>query len=102
MISRILKRRLATVPKPSSAPQTQLYINGEFINSESKDFYELRNPATDEVVTYVPQSTPRELAEASKVAQSSYKQWKKSSILSRQRIMFDLQALIRNNMVRFY
>jgi malonate-semialdehyde dehydrogenase (acetylating)/methylmalonate-semialdehyde dehydrogenase len=38
------------------------------------------------------------LQEASKVAQSTFKQWKKSTILSRQRIMFELQASIRQNM----
>ncbi|KAJ3361691.1 hypothetical protein HDU91_003800 [Kappamyces sp. JEL0680] len=54
--------------------------------------------ATNEVVTYVPQTTPQELAEAEKVAAYAYKSWKKSSILSRQRIMFELQALIRQNM----
>jgi malonate-semialdehyde dehydrogenase (acetylating) / methylmalonate-semialdehyde dehydrogenase len=36
--------------------------------------------------------------EASNVAQSTFKQWKKTTILSRQRIMFELQALIRKNM----
>jgi hypothetical protein len=99
LMNRILARRLVTVRKPASAPQTKLYINGEFINSETTQFYELRNPATDEIVTYVPQATSRELAEASKVAQATFKQWKKTSILSRQRIMFELQALIRSNMV---
>ncbi len=50
-------------------------------------------------MTYVPQATPEELSEASKAASSAFKTWKKSSILSRQRIMFELQALIRQNMV---
>ena len=68
------------------------------MNSESKDFYPLRNPATDEIVTYVPQASQRELEEASKVAAYAFKSWKKTTVLARQRIMFELQALIRTNM----
>ena len=92
------RKSLSTVAKPPKAHQTQLYINGEFINSESKEFYPLRNPATDEIVTYVPQASQRELLEASKVAADAFKSWKKTTVLARQRIMFELQTLIRTNM----
>lgn len=75
-----------------------MFLNGEFIDSEASKYYEVRNPATNELVTLVPQCTPKELAEAEKSCQMAFKQWKKSSILSRQRIMFELQASIRSNM----
>jgi len=91
-------RSLATVVKPTGAPTTQLYINGEFIESQTDKWYPLYNPATNDIVTYVPQATPAELKEAEKSASFAFKSWKKSSILSRQRIMFELQALIRKNM----
>jgi malonate-semialdehyde dehydrogenase (acetylating)/methylmalonate-semialdehyde dehydrogenase len=92
------KRAFATVKKPMNAPTTKLFINGEFIESETKEWFKVCNPATNEVVTFVPQATPRELQEAERVAKDAFKTWKKSSILSRQRIMFELQALIRANM----
>ncbi|KAJ1332446.1 methylmalonate-semialdehyde dehydrogenase (acylating) [Batrachochytrium salamandrivorans] len=87
-----------TVRKPAGAPETQLYINGQFINSQTDQWFELRNPATQEIVTYVPQATPSELKEAARNSQDAFKTWRKSSVLSRQRIMLDLQLLIRNNM----
>ena len=46
----------------------------------------------------MPQTTDRELKHASQVAQDAFKTWKTSTVLSRQRIMFNLQHLIRENM----
>jgi hypothetical protein len=43
---RVHRRLLSTVKKPSGAPSTKLYINGEFIESETKQWYELRNPVS--------------------------------------------------------
>jgi acyl-CoA reductase-like NAD-dependent aldehyde dehydrogenase len=37
--------------------------------------------------------------QASNVAQNAFHSWKKSSILKRQQIMLNLQALIKENMV---
>ncbi|KAK9729081.1 hypothetical protein K7432_000524 [Basidiobolus ranarum] len=89
-------RKLSTATDPT----TKLYINGEFIESQTKDWIELRNPATQEIVSRVPQSTPEELKEASRVAQDTFKTWKKTSLLSRQRKILDLQLAIRENMDR--
>ncbi|KAJ3188007.1 hypothetical protein HDU85_006400 [Gaertneriomyces sp. JEL0708] len=89
---------IKTSPEYKDVPKTQLYINGEFIESQADQWFELRNPATQELVTLVPQATPQELKEAARVAQDAFKTWKKSSILTRQRVMLDLQLLIRQNM----
>ncbi|KAJ3319378.1 Methylmalonate-semialdehyde dehydrogenase [acylating] mitochondrial, partial [Blyttiomyces sp. JEL0837] len=91
---RSASRSLAT----QSAPKTKLYINGEFIDSQTDKWIELRNPATQELVTLVPQATKAELKHATDVAGAAFKTWKKSSILSRQRVMLNLQALVRENM----
>jgi malonate-semialdehyde dehydrogenase (acetylating)/methylmalonate-semialdehyde dehydrogenase len=40
-----------------------------------------------------------ELEYASDVAAAAFKTWRNSTVLSRQRIMFNLQHLIRENMV---
>ncbi|KAI9294531.1 Methylmalonate-semialdehyde dehydrogenase [Neoconidiobolus thromboides FSU 785] len=79
---------------------TKNYINGEFVESKTKKWIELRNPATQELLTLVPESTPEELAYAASTAKEAFKTWRNTSVLSRQRKMLDLQALIRNNMDR--
>jgi len=82
----------------AAVQNTKLYINGEFIESQTDQWIELRNPATQELVTRVPQATPQELAYAADSAAAAFKTWKKTSVLTRQRKMLDLQLLIRDNM----
>ncbi|CAO3563366.1 unnamed protein product [Mortierella alpina] len=84
----------------SSIPRTKLFMNGEFIDSKTDKWIELRNPATQEIVTLVPEATPEELKYAADSAAEAFKTWKKTSILHRQRKMLDLQLLIRDNMDR--
>ncbi|KAG0336332.1 Methylmalonate-semialdehyde dehydrogenase [acylating] mitochondrial [Podila horticola] len=84
----------------ASIPRTKLFINGEFIDSKTDKWIELRNPATQEIVTLVPEATPEELKHAADSAAEAFKSWKKTSILHRQRKMLDLQLLIRDNMDR--
>ncbi|KAJ2986049.1 Methylmalonate-semialdehyde dehydrogenase [acylating] mitochondrial [Globomyces sp. JEL0801] len=55
-LSLVSKRTLATIAKPHGAATTKLYINGEFIESETDQWIPLHNPATNEIVTYVPQA----------------------------------------------
>ncbi|RKO84401.1 Aldehyde/histidinol dehydrogenase [Blyttiomyces helicus] len=83
---------------PAGTHTTKLYIGGEFIESQTDQWIELRNPATQELVTLVPQATPSELAHAERTAAEAFKTWKRSSVLTRQRIMLDLQLLVRQNM----
>ncbi|OZJ05016.1 putative methylmalonate-semialdehyde dehydrogenase [acylating], mitochondrial [Bifiguratus adelaidae] len=77
---------------------TKLYINGEFVDSKTNKWIPLRNPATQEILTYVPEATPEELTAATDAAAEAFKTWRKSTVLTRQRIMLDLQYLIRKNM----
>ena len=68
------------------------------MDSKTDVWIPLRNPATNEVVTYVPQATPHELNLASEAAHEAFKTWRNTTVLARQRIMFNLQHLIRENM----
>lgn len=79
------------------APDVKMYINGEFISSQATKVMELRNPATQELLGYVPQTTPEEFKYASETAQAAFKEWRKTSVLTRQRVMFELQALVRQH-----
>lgn len=56
--------------------------------------------ATNEVITRVPKSTSEEMEAAVNAAQTAFKTWSKTSILTRQQTMFKLQELIRKNTVR--
>ncbi|KAI6646652.1 Methylmalonate-semialdehyde dehydrogenase, mitochondrial-like [Oopsacas minuta] len=80
-----------------SAGNTKLFINGEFVESRTDKWINVHNPATNEVITRVPCATQDEMKAAVDSAQSSFASWSEQSVLSRQRVMFRLQELIREN-----
>ncbi|KAI9348577.1 Aldehyde/histidinol dehydrogenase [Obelidium mucronatum] len=96
-VSRTVSRSLLSTTARAVAPEKyKLFINGEFIDSQTDKWIEVRNPATQEVVGLVPQATQAELKYASDNAAEAFKTWRKTSVLARQRIMMDLQDLIRH------
>lgn len=50
------------------------------------------------MISFVPQTTEEELQQAVSSASEAFKAWKKTSIMSRQSKMFQLQHLIKANM----
>lgn len=82
----------------SSAPTTKMFIDGKFVESKTKDWIDLHDPATNEVVTRVPKCTQAEMESAVESAKNAFRTWSQTSILTRQQIMFRLQHLIKNNM----
>ncbi|PIA17187.1 Methylmalonate-semialdehyde dehydrogenase [Coemansia reversa NRRL 1564] len=90
-------RRLNNAAAPET---TKLFINGEYVESQSDQWIDVHNPATQEVVTRVPKATAKELEEAAHSAQLAFGSWRRTSILTRQRKMLDLQQAIRDNMER--
>lgn len=59
---------------------------------------DLQDPATNNLVTRVPESTQSEMEQAVDSCQNAYESWKNSSVLTRQQIMLKLQAAIRRDM----
>lgn len=75
-----------------------MLINGEFRDSETSDWVEVKNPATQEVVSRMPIITNKEFEEAVQAAKDAFPAWKRTPVPHRQRIMFKFQQLIRENM----
>jgi malonate-semialdehyde dehydrogenase (acetylating)/methylmalonate-semialdehyde dehydrogenase len=78
-------------------PVYKNWINGQAQTSSAETFFSVTNPATNQVVAKVPQTTPKELNEAALSASNAYKDWKRVPIQQRQRIMLNFQQLIRDN-----
>ena len=53
--------------------------------------------ATQDLISYVPETTQEELKEATDAAAAAAREWKKTTVLARQKVMMDLQYLIRQN-----
>ena len=84
----------------TQVPTVKLLINGEFVESKTKEWRDIVNPATQEVIARVPFATADEVNAAVRSAQEAFATWKDTSVGARIRIMLKLQALIRENMSR--
>ncbi|KIW07737.1 methylmalonate-semialdehyde dehydrogenase (acylating) [Verruconis gallopava] len=76
---------------------TQMFLDNKFYDSKATEWIELHDPATNNLVTRVPQSTDEELKAAVDSAEKAFHEWKKTSVMSRQQIMFRYTALVREN-----
>jgi malonate-semialdehyde dehydrogenase (acetylating)/methylmalonate-semialdehyde dehydrogenase len=76
----------------------KLWIDGQAVESKTNEWIDLTNPATNEVIARVPKTTQAEMQTAVDSAKIAYQKWKNTSIIARQQVFFQLQALIRQNM----
>ncbi|XP_047508000.1 probable methylmalonate-semialdehyde dehydrogenase [acylating], mitochondrial [Pieris napi] len=81
----------------SSATTTKLYIDGQYVDSKTSQWIDLTNPATNEVIGRVPETTQDELNLALESAKKAYKSWSQSTIMTRQQLMFKFARLLREN-----
>ncbi|KAI9737135.1 MAG: hypothetical protein M1834_000728 [Cirrosporium novae-zelandiae] len=76
---------------------TQNFIDNEFHPSKTTKWIDLPDPATNNLVTRVPQSTTDELEAAVASAQKAFPAWRATTVLARQQIMFKFVNLIREH-----
>ncbi|KAK4698105.1 hypothetical protein P7C71_g73, partial [Lecanoromycetidae sp. Uapishka_2] len=81
----------------SSPGSTQNFLDNRFVDSKTSNWIDLHDPATNNLVTRVPQSTDDELQAAVTSAQKAFPAWKATSLLAKQQIMFKFVALIRQH-----
>ncbi len=73
-------------------------IDGQFVDSATTQWIDVTDPATQEVVALVPQTTPEEINQAVAAAKTAFKTWRKTPISTRARIFLKYQELIRAHM----
>ena len=80
-----------------SPSDTRNFLDNQFISSKTSSWIDLHDPATNNLVTRVPQSTEEELRAAVESARKAFPAWRATSLLHRQQIMFKFVALIRQH-----
>ncbi|MDR4949232.1 CoA-acylating methylmalonate-semialdehyde dehydrogenase [Neobacillus cucumis] len=70
------------------------FIGGEMVASSSEKVEAVPNPATGELLAYVPISSREDLDQAAAVAKEAYKSWKNTAVPKRARILFRYQQLL--------
>ncbi|KAM9987995.1 hypothetical protein ACTFIZ_003336 [Dictyostelium cf. discoideum] len=96
--SKVIGNRNFHSSSASLANTTKLFINGKFVESKTKEWLEVRNPATQELVTKVPVSTKEEMEAAVKAASDAFPAWRDTSVSNRSRIISNYKNLINKNM----
>ncbi|KKZ63423.1 methylmalonate-semialdehyde dehydrogenase (acylating) [[Emmonsia] crescens] len=83
---------------PLASPvNTCNFIDNKFVPSSASTWIDLHDPATNNLVTRVPQSTDAELRAAVESAKKAFPAWRATSIMARQQILFKFTNLIRAN-----
>ena len=74
-----------------------LYINGEFVPSESTDWLDVIDPSTTETIARVPDASPRDIDRAVAAARRAFDEgpWKDSTAQDRGRVLFKLAEVVR-------
>jgi malonate-semialdehyde dehydrogenase (acetylating)/methylmalonate-semialdehyde dehydrogenase len=80
-----------------SIREISMYIDGKPVTSQSQEWRDVVNPATQEVVARVPFCTAEEVEQAIANAKQAFVTWRKVPLGRRMRIMLKLQALVREH-----
>lgn len=80
-----------------SPGNTPYFLDNKFVDSKTGSWIDLYDPATNNLVTRVPQSTDEELNAAVESAKKAFPSWKATSLLYKQQTMFKFVALIRQH-----
>ena len=86
-----------THDKIEKVEDTPYFLNNQFVQSKTDKFIDLPDPATNNLVTRVPQMTDEEMRAAVDSAEKAFKSWRNTTVLHRQQIMFRFVQLIKDN-----
>ncbi|TKD70714.1 CoA-acylating methylmalonate-semialdehyde dehydrogenase [Pseudalkalibacillus hwajinpoensis] len=70
------------------------FVDGEWIDAKTKDYQDVFNPATGEVIAQVPISTREDLDHAVATAKEAFLSWSEVPVPKRARILFKYQQLL--------
>lgn len=72
-------------------------IGGQWVAAEGKERLAVPNPATDEVLAYVPLSNSTDLDRAVAAAKAAFPAWSQTAVPKRARILFKYQQLLMDH-----
>jgi aldehyde dehydrogenase (NAD+) len=99
MFAKNLIKRQFTNPSQVRPRQTQLLIDGKFVNSVSGKTFDTFNPATEEKIVSVQEADKADVDKAVKAARRAFDQgpWRRMSAYERGRLMYKLADLVEKN-----
>jgi len=86
-----------THEKIQTVENTPYFVDNKFVQSNTDKYIDLPDPATNNLVTRVPQNTEEEMKAAVESSKKAFESWKNTTVLHRQQIMFRFVNLVREN-----
>jgi len=77
------------------------YINGQLVPPFSGEYLDNTNPATGEIYSFVPDSGEQDIEKAIEAAKNAFKDWSKSGIRKRFRLLSRLADILEQNAEAF-
>ena len=74
------------------------YINGEWIEPKVKEYFDVINPATGEVIAKTPLGGSEDVDAAAKAAAAAFPDWRRTPVQDRVQYLFKLRDLLKVNM----
>lgn len=73
------------------------FIGGQWVESRGSHYEEVPNPATGEIIAYVPISSKEDVDQAVKAASKAFAAWRKTAVPKRAQLLFRYQQLLVQN-----
>ncbi len=100
MLSKIVSRQFGSKSHASIKPRvTQLLIDGKFVNSTTGKTFDTFNPATEEKITSVQESSVEDVNKAVKAARRAFDEgpWRRMAASERGRLLYKLADLMEKH-----
>jgi len=73
------------------------YINGEWVKPKVKDYFDVINPATGDVIAKTPLCSKSDVDLAAQAAADAFASWRRTPVQDRVQYLFKLRDLLRSN-----
>jgi len=73
------------------------YINGEWIKPNVKEYFDVINPATGQVIARTPLSSAADVDSAAQAASNALPEWRRTPVNDRVQYLFKLRDIMRSN-----
>ncbi len=74
------------------------FINGKSGTSKAKQFYEIPDPNTGEIIAKAPFCTKDEVNMAVEAAQNAFPGWKDTPVMERVQILYQFKRILEDNL----
>lgn len=87
--------KVSSTPRRAFSKVYKNYVNGQWVASAGTPTFPVINPATQDLIGKVPQSTEQEFNDAVANASDTFKEWKEVAIPHKVRFMLKYQELLK-------